>query len=291
MNFLRTHPILDAIAVAGSLLIIGTLFIRTQIAAPVHVTTDSTWGGANGVYVDMVSKPGGSLSQAVDTGPGTTAKDIGLIPLATQNEIGTGPQDMSDGFSLEQFAAMLTQPVTQAAGAEPADTSAYSFIPSGLIATTTLTKPRSSLQNTLYLYGNEVGDAITSFEGLHPNQPSVLKNHAEQPEDPDAKAALKALGEDFARLGDSIGKIETPKQAATANAALSAAYVKLGTSLVAVSQASGNDNLYDAIVAYDATADDFAKKFVSLALIFQSYAVTFSPGDGGSVFVFPSSGL
>jgi DNA ligase (NAD+) len=53
----------------------------------------------------------------------------------------------------------------------------------------------------------------------------------------------------------------------------------------------GNGNLYDAIVAYDATADDFAKKFVSLALIFQSYAVTFSPGDGGSVFVFPSSGL
>jgi hypothetical protein len=291
MDFLRSHPLLDATAVAGSLLIIGALFVRTQIAAPVHVTTDTTWGGTNGVLVDTVTKPGSSLAQAEYAGPGPAAKDIGLIPLASQNEIGTGPQDTSDGFSLEQFAAMLAQPVTQAKGTEPADTSAYSFIPSGLIATTTLAAPRSSLQNALYLYGNEVGDAITSFEGLHPNQPSILKNHAEQPQDPGAQAALRALGADFARLGDSIGKIAAPKQAAAANAALSAAYAQLGSHLVAVSDASGNDNLYDAIVAYDATADDFAKKFVSLALIFQSYGVTFSPGDGGSVFVFPSSGL
>jgi hypothetical protein len=89
------------------------------------------------------------------------AKDIGYIPLQTQNEIGTGPQDTSADFDFATFAAALSRPKSS----KPVDTgepsSAYDFIPTGLIATTTLTKARTSLQNQLYMYGNDVGDTIT----------------------------------------------------------------------------------------------------------------------------------
>ena len=49
-------------------------------------------------------------------------------------------------------------------------------------------------------------------------------------------------------------------------------------------------SLYDAIVSYNTAAEDFAKKYVSLAMVFQSYSVSFSPSDGGSIFVFPAGG-
>lgn len=290
MDWLRKHPLLDAVVSAGAVLIVGALFVRTQLAPPVHTASDTTWGSGNGIIASPVSDPHASLSQDTYQGPGPTAKDVGLIQFASQNEIGTGPVDESEGFDLASFAAMLSNPAIKPSTADAPTSGAYDFIPSGLIATTTLSTTRTSKQDMLYIYGNEVGDAITSFEGLHPNQPAVLKNHAEQPGDPDAQAALKALGDDFAHLGDSISGISAPAQAAAAHKALAAAYKSLGTRLSDVSRSSG-DGLYDAIVAYDAAADDFAKKFVTLALIFQAYGITFSPGDGGSVFVFPSSGL
>ncbi len=289
MEWLRTHPLLDAVVSASALLIVGALFVRAQLAPAAHVTSDTTWGSGSGILVSPVSDPHASLSQDTYAGPGPTAKDVGLIQLASQNTIGTGPVDESEGFDLAAFAAMLSNPTSKPSAADTAS-DAYDFIPSGLIATTTLSATRTSKQDALYIYGNEVGDAIVSFEGLHPNQPAVLKNHAEQPGDADAKAALKALGDDFIRLGDSLSGLSAPAQTATAHKALVAAYKDLGTKLSAVSQSSG-DGLYDSIVAYDAAADDFAKKFVALALIFQAYGVMFSPGDGGSVFVFPSSGL
>lgn len=293
MDFFRTHPLIDAALGAGALLIVGGLFIHTQlVGAPTQNGTDMTWGGTGNAYVNTVSGTYGSLAQADPSSP-QGARDVGLIQLSTQNEIGTGPQDASEGFDLASFAALLSNPHAPVAQADSSvDTSAYSFIPSGLIATTTLAKPRSALQDALYLYGNEVGDAIVSFEGSHPNQPAILKDHAEQPEKPEAQAALKRLADDIAHVGESIDGIEpVPAQAKAAHSALVAAYKLLGDRLGTVSQTHGNDPLFDAIVSYNASADDFAKKFVSLALLFQAYGVTFSPGDGGSVFVFPAGGL
>lgn len=292
MNFFRTHPLIDASLGTGAILIVGALFVRTQLGAPVRPATDETWGGVSGAYVNTVSGMGRSLAQAAPTTP-QGARDVGLIQLSTQNEIGTGPQDTSDGFDLSAFAALLSNPHAPVAQADSSiDTSAYAFIPSGLVATTTLTKPRTALQDALYYYGNEVGDTIVSFENSHPDQPAILKNHAEQPGNPDTQAALKRLADDITHVGESIDGIEpVPTQAKSAHVALVAAYKELGAKLATVSHTQGNDPLYDAIVAYDASADDFAKKFVTLALLFQAYGVTFSPGDGGSVFVFPSSGL
>lgn len=292
MEWLRSHPYLDAFVVACSLFIVGGLVVRTQLAAPVSRSVSATWESTGGIYVHSVSTGDATLLPETYVGPSTRVENLGYIPLSTQNSVGTGPQDASENFDFGELLAALAQPAKQ--NSSPgADTTAssYSFIPSGLIATTTLEKPRTAQQDALYLYGNEVGDTIISFESTHPDQPSILKNHMEQPENLEAKAALKKLGNDLARVGDTISSLEAPTQAIGAHKALVAAYRDIGTKLATISDTEGNDALFDAIVTYNSAAEEFAKKFVSLAQVFQSYSVTFSPGDGGSVFMFPSSGL
>lgn len=295
MEWLRAHPYLDAAVITGSLLIVGALIVRTQLGAPIATTpTEGTWGSAHSIYTEGVSTGGATLLPDVQTGPTIRAESLGYIPLLTENTIGTGPVDESSTFDFGSLVALLSRPSqpTATPRTESETGIAYSFIPGGLIATTTLAKPRTTLQDALYLFGNEVGDAIVSFEASHPNQPAILKHHIEQPNDPEARAALKKLGDDLTRLGDTIGALgEVPEQVAGTHRGVVAAYRDIGTKLAAISTKEGSDALFDAIVTYNAAAEDFAKKFVSLALIFQSYGVTFSPGDGGSVFVFPSGGL
>lgn len=291
MEWLRSHPYLDALITAGALIIIGVLVVRTQLAAPSTPGTDTTWGGGNGVFVNTVTD-GHTELPSQPTGPQLKTEDFGYIPLRAQNDIGTGPTDDSANFDFASFVASLAQPVRTIVDQGDTGADAYAFIPSGLIATTTLARPRSARENALYAYGNDVGDLITSFENQHPNQPATLKNHMEQKDDPEAIAALKKLGNDLAHLGDSIDALGiVPKEAASANKSLADAYRSIGTKLAAVPDARENDALYDAVVTYNSAAEDFVKKYVSLALLFQSYGVTFSPGDGGSIFVFPSSGL
>jgi hypothetical protein len=291
MQFLRAHPYLDALVTAAALIIVGVLIVRTQLAAPTQSASDLTWGSDGGVFVNTVSD-GHTALPTTQAGPTMQAKDIGYIPLQTQNEIGTGPQDTSADFDFATFAAALSRPKSS----KPVDTgepsSAYDFIPTGLIATTTLTKARTSLQNQLYMYGNDVGDTITSFENSHPDQPAILKNQMEQRDDPAAAAALRGLGDDLAHVGETLAAMDlVPTQARSAHAGLAAAYTDIGTKLAAVADAKGDDATYAAIVSYDKAADDFAKKYVALAQVFQAYDITFSPGDGGSLFVFPSGGL
>lgn len=291
MEWLRSHPYLDATVMAAALLITGFLIVRTQLAAPLHIQS-SSWGTGGSVLVDTVSGGHGTYLPQMGSTVSPNAVDVGYIPLKTENEIGTGPVDEGSAFDFAAFAEMLSQPSTGSAPTAQVDTEFYSFIPTGLMATTTLTKPRTSQQDNLYYYGNDVGDAIISFENQHPDQPAVLKNHFEQPENPSTIAAMKTLGEDMASLGDTLGSMQlVPTEVKAAHLALADAYRDIGTKLAAVPDAKGNDALYTAMETYNSAAEQFVKRFVALALIFQAYDVTFSLGDGGSVFVFTGGGL
>lgn len=291
MNWLRSHPYLDSLVGAAALIIVGALVVRTQLAAPVQQANDTTWGTTGGVFVNSVSNGNTQLPQRQE-GPSQGATNVGYIPLQTQNEIGTGPQDSSYDFGALLSLISHTGSSNTVANTS-AQTDAYAFIPSGLIATSSLQAPtRTSLQNDLYSYGNDVGDAIVAFETQHPNQPQTLTDQFEQPQNPDANAALKKLGKDLAAVGTSLSAMElVPSQAKAAHDKLAAAYIDIGTKLAAIPDAGSDDARYDAIQTYDRAAESFAKQFVGLALLFQSYGVTFSPGDGGSIFVFNNDSL
>jgi len=294
MDWLRSHPYADALLAAGALLIIGALVVHQKTSVSPAASDLATWGGAGGVLVNGVSSGGTGYAQGPqETGPGTQAVSVGYIPLTpgdTQADDTT--LNATDNFDFGAFAAALAQPAKgqpqQDTGAE---SDAYAFIPTALIATTTLVQQRTALQNNLYLYGNDVGGTIQSFEYAHPDQPAVLKNFIEDRTSPDTIAAMKKLGTDLAAIGTTFdGTGPVPTQAVAAHKALAAAYKDIGTKLAAIPDAQGDDKLMTAIDTYDSAAESFVKKYVALALVFQSYGVIFSPGDGGAIFIFPDGG-
>lgn len=295
MHWLRSHPYADALLAAGALLVIGVLIVRSHSSVAPRTSDLATWGGAGGVFVNGVAAPNPTAAAnptMTNANYGTQAVSYGYIPLAP-GEDQPDAQGISGAFDFAAFAAALTQPMgsknTQTTGDTASD--AYSFIPSGLIATTTLVQTRSRQQDNLYLYGNDIGGTIQSFEYANPNQPAILKNFIEDRTNPDTQTAMKKLGNDLAAVGDSIGANSLiPTQAKSANQALAAGYRNIGTKLASIPDAQGDDGLITAIETYNSAAEDFVKKYVALALVFQSYGVVFSPGDGGAIFVFPDGG-
>lgn len=292
MQWLRAHPYTDAIALAGTLLIVGVLVVQTHRSVPAR--TEGTWGSAGGIISTGVASP--IANNTPDTGSiPTQAYSIGYIaPHLDAGESGNPNESHAFMDDLEALIASVSGKAKQKTEYTGNETTSptYSFIPSGLIATTTLaTGERSPLQEALYTYGNEVGNIVQSFEAGHPDQPAILKNHIENRTSPQAIAALKRLGEDLVHVGDEIEAMaQTPPQARSAHTKLVTAYRSIGTKLAAIPDNTTEDSLYDAIMTYNTAAEGFARDYVSLVSVFQSYAVTFGPNDGGSIFVFPSSG-
>ncbi len=287
MEWLRNHPYADAVAITGSLLIIGALVVRAHTAAPVQ--RGSTWGGAGSLVASCVAHPlDTSLAPNLSD---TQSTSLGPIALNTETSIG-GDTSGVDTSSLDALIASVSGRIKNTDTSSSDTSSAYAFVPSGLIATTTLSDTNQTpVQKALYIYGNSVGDIIRAFEDTHPDQPTVLKNHIENRNDPNAIGAMKQLGGDLARVGDGINAIDpAPTQGKAAGEALAAAYRSIGTKLASITDHQDDTSLYDAIVSYNTAAEDFAKKYVSLAMVFQSYSVSFSPSDGGSIFVFPAGG-
>src|SRR6185295_13923377 len=105
-----------------------------------------------------------------------------------------GAKDSS--FDFDAFVSLLTGAQKGTAANSPSDsgvTSAYSFIPTGLISSQITTPKRTALQSALFDYGNEVGSAIQSFELEHPNAAQVLWNHAQDRTDTSKIDALSSL--------------------------------------------------------------------------------------------------
>ena len=193
-----------------------------------------------------------------------------MSPFATNTTALMATDNTS--VDLDTLLSSLSHPSTQNTPNGSKSLSDYELIPTGLISLSNVsadsTKTKDSpIQAALRDYGNSAGNAIMSFENLHLNQASILKDHAEAPYDTGKVQLLARLGTDYIELGDTISKIDPiPLPLAALHKRLVADYRDLGKKLVAVSKSPGS--LYDAIVEYDASADQFAKDFISLALTF-----------------------
>jgi hypothetical protein len=147
----------------------------------------------------------------------------------------------------------------------------------------------SDSQKALYGWGTDAGNIILSYENEHPNQPQILTDQMQDRQNPVKIAALKKLGSDLVVTGDAIDAIGTPPpQLSTAGPALAAAYREIGHNLALIPDAGGDDATVKAILAYNKSAEAFAKKYVQVVLVFQANDVKFTQNEPGSVFMFPS---
>lgn len=301
MQWLRTHPYASALLAAGILLVMGAVVVQRQSANPVF-SQPSAWGGTNlsllnptsyGPNQNTQNEP--SIMQQVQSGPPYTYIPPLNAPQSGASGEHTAEQDVlaDDSFDLDAFIAMLSsagggQKTTASASA----TTSYSFIPSGLMSTTTAETKRTSTQQTLYDYGNEVGSYIQSNEEQNPGVAQILKNQVEDRADAGKAAAVGAIARGLRDVGESLEAIEdVPSQMASVHKALAKSYGAVGTNLSLIPKAQSDSEFIAVIEKYNASADVFVKNYIAFAELLGAYGVIFADSDAGSVFTFTPTSL
>lgn len=169
----------------------------------------------------------------------------------------------------------------------PSWAQAYSFIPTGLVSTTSRSDTRTEVQQRLYDYGNSLGSHILSFEATHRNASQIAADQLADRGNPVKNAALSSLGEDYTALGRRILAMDDiPAQAAGAHKKLGDSYVALGESMRLFADAQTDQQLLDAVNAYNKTVDVQIPAYVAMVTLFTTHSVSFSADDPGSAFRF-----
>ena len=307
MEWIRLHPYASILGAAGIVIVLGTILVvsRAQTAAPTGV---SAWSG-NTAVLGATNTPSGPATVSHANVSGVVAENYGTQTLPYTQNVPVSDsqgtiQDSTGANSIDfnAFIAELTQGSPKAVAASSATSTTgesavnqWPYIPSGLIS---IVKPsttaRSAIQQSLYLYGNEVGSYVSGYDASHTGQAQTLSDANNDRQNPGKQAAVEKIGQDLETIGQGLAEItDTPATAAADNSALAASYTEIGKKLVTVgqSEALSDSALVAAVEAYDSSMDTFNKNYLALAYTFSDYGVTFTSGDPGSVFSFTTSSL
>ena len=303
---LHVYPYVVALAGVIVFLLAGIFVVNQRLATNPPPPRTGAWSGNIQTFLgpdytattpESAQRSGDLMRQVQDNAPYTYK-----IPVLTPQPpppSRANPASVvlqNDSFDYDAFIAQLSQD-GQTTGdtsiKDPDVQSAYSFIPSGLISTSTRTKNYSAGQENLYNYGNDVGSTLQTFEINHKNQSQVLKNQIQDPRDPLKVAAVVKIGTDLENIGIALENMDyVPPQMRAPHAALAKIYKEMGRTLILVPNATTPKDFLSAIYTYNAAADIFAQNFVAMATLFTANGITFAPDDPGSVFTFTNtSGL
>lgn len=290
----RTHFLRTTIIGVAVLIGIGFLVVNSRTPAALR-DSSTNWVGL-GTLID------GTAADPQAPTP-TRPDDQSLFSEVTQGAPfvyippAGGPAQQvasnTDEFSIEDVLAALSPqskeawtPVSVPEG-EPSLMEAYAFVPKGLFSTTTEGQTRTDAQQRLFDYGNELGSLVQSYETMHQNTPQIATDHLADRTNPDKVAALKQVGDDIILLGKRIAAMEeVPSSAAQAHASLAAGYQDVGAALKVVADARSDQQLLDAVNAYNATMDSLTPRYIAMVTLFSMRNVSFTASDPGSAFSF-----
>ena len=289
MEWIRMHPYVSALVAVGILFLVGAYIVKERTAVAPNPSSTIAWGGGGGFlqpttgaqYQGGPEEP--DLYRRVQSGPPF------WFPASSPNTSEEETQS-TNTFDIEALISLIS-PKDSGSQTDTSGSSlfsdAYSFLPRGLIATSTPGKEYTPAQEALRAYGNEAGSYIQSFEERNRDMARVLKDQFEDRENPLKNAALVGLADGLAGVGDSLLSIEiVPEQAASANAKLAASYRAMGAKLRLIPDANTEEARIQAMLAYNATVEEFIKSYTALATLFSLSEVTFRTDEPGTVFMF-----
>ena len=295
-RYCREHPYIIALAATAILIVAGVFFITHEIHTP-EAGTAFTWQTSSGLPASPQYSSGfitGSSSPSF-TGQG---ENVPFPQLAA----GTPSSTQTAASGLDALLLQLSRQSNVRVTSSTSDNiagiiaNAYSFIPSGLIATSSFINSNDAeitqTQKALYDYGNAAGAIIGRFQGLHQDAVQVMQDQAADRNDPTKAANLRLLGADLAAVGKTMLKISNiPTPIVTYNAALAATYEDAGAKLSAIADAGTDAQQVAAITTYDTAVDALTKNYIALAEYLAAANVTFSSGDAGRVFSFTPASI
>lgn len=309
---MRTHPITSTVLGVALLVIIGGIVVMNRLAVNPG-TSQGSWnitsaGQFNptvggdvifGTSPDQYSED--ELRALLETTQGPTYAS--LIPQNTKKTAGvsSGLSLQDDGtYIVDDLEALFSRlaPTTQIvkpANPDEEQTLAdvYSFIPSGIIGTSSAQKTRTRAQSDLYNYGNDAGSYIESYyENWGRGQAQTLKRFFEDRTSVKKRDDAKEIAEALIQTGKQLQAVTfVPQTIESAHTSLAQKYVAVGNALLPVLEAQSDADVIASIGAYNQEAELFAKAFIQVANIFRTYEVTFVDTEPGHVFVFKNTAL
>lgn len=289
MSWLRAHPYLAALIGSFLVLIVGMLVVLNRSDVQPQTTGLRAWGGVGSDLFDPTyehaspgsrTQPDNLYSQVKSGPPFYYAPAPQALPSMQQ----------ADDFDFDAFIALLANSGKTEGSASSDDSfDAYSFIPQGLISTSSPKKRLSAEQQAVFEYGNEAGSHIQSFEERYRSAPQILKDQFEDREDPEKNAALLSLARALEEVGYQLGAMEPPSGINNAHQKVAQSYKEMGKTLALVPATKSDQALLDAILSYNAVVEAYVKNYVALATLISAYGVTFSADEAGSVFTFSNA--
>lgn len=283
---IRSHIYASLLSLAGILILIGAFIVSNQ--APVSPSAPSNaWGSGVVARANPISNIVGDPTPA---NPSLSGKDYTYIsPFRKASQ--TAPKQPDDTLDWQALQKQLTKPTASTKiASDDSSVDAYSFIPTGLTAPAVSVRPQTEAARQLYEYGNGIGTMIQSYEGNHANQAAILTDFARERTSASKQAAMKKLGDDLAAVGDEMDSIEpAPPEIGTTAHTLADSYREIGAKLALIPDAKTDADVGQAMLIYDASAEDFVRKYIALAQIFQAHGISFGKDEPGSVFMMPAN--
>lgn len=288
MSWISEHLYLASLLGAFGVIILGVFIVMNKSTVDPQPSGLRAWGGVGSNLFDPTDVrtegqplPQENLYTEVQSGP-----PFYYAPAA--NQLSFVQSQGGDDFDFESFITLLSAPSggksTQSSGT---GLDAYSFIPRGLISTSTGEKARTPTQQALFNYGNEAGSYIQSYEERYRAAPQILKDQFEDRENTEKNEALRSLAGALEDVGYQLEAFEeVPSEVRAAHLKVAESYKEIGKKLALITETKTDQEMIDAILTYNAAAEIYTKNYISLATLFSLYGVTFSQNDPGNVFTF-----
>ena len=315
MDWIRTHLTLVYGMGIGLLLLIGAVLVSDKFATSGQDDA-YTWGsyGGGGRFIPSEQFQGSSreappyeqpltiaeLSRNLQTNPDRVYAS--LVPGASvpQNALyyGTTTAEGALEFGADAVDALLKsiKPSAYTGNLTSGETldEIYQFIPKNIGATgISDQRQMNKTQRDLYNYGNEAGSSIELFSSIWaPVQANIHRSFVEDRSNAEKATSLKRLGDALVEVGLSLSYMEfIPIAMKTAHRDLATTYQEVGEKTILIADARTDDELLTAIEAYNVSADEFLRAYLSVSTVFNLNSVTFSDVDPGRMFVYTASGL
>ncbi len=292
MDWLGAHPYRTGIISIVVLILIGVSVISSR--TPVDPSGDTGKWTTGTVPLDPIGYGGlpaarGNQDTAIIREQLKSAAPYSYVPQIPFDPLADDGGNES-ALSLADLALSLG---ITASGSDSANTEsnglidAYAFIPQGLISVETPSMKLSDSQRRVYDYGNRLGAEIQSFEDLWPNAIPLLRDAAEDRNNEEKQARVRAYAQALEQLGSAILSItDVPSNTASKHKKLAESYRAIGKKLALMADARTDQEVLDAMNTYNKEMDVFTEHYIAMATHFVALGVTFKPEDPGSSFSF-----
>lgn len=262
--------------------------------APVRSTSsdEAQWqGGGFALFQGATRAPDSSVRMRTEDIIKTQAPDANLPTLLALTQPVLYLPDSDVETDITDLLATLTKKSTAPLKPEKSGESVLSFIPEGLVSTSSPQQRRTAKQALLYDYANTIGSYVQGVESSNTRMVQSLTAVLQDRGNSAKMAEAEQIAQSYGDLAKSLKDVSVPKDVRGLHDAFVESHAAVDTHLRAVIQSASDSDLVSAIGTYNESAEQYIRNYLALVTFFESEQVRFDSFDPGSIFTFSAARL